>query len=1056
MDRNAMTSPFLAIPSSRWLCANEVAFAFHDTFPATPGHALVVTRRVIPTWFEATREEQIGILELVDQLKAILDGRDPRPDGYNVGFNAGESAGQTVMHLHVHVIPRYLGDMPDPRGGVRHVIPWKGNYKVAEAPRLSQGGLEDPFLEHIAPLWRRSARVSVLAAFVRQSGLAVIRPLLEEACLAGDFRFRIVTGDYLGITQPEALEQLRAWEALFGDCVEVRMIETLTLPGAARSFHPKSWLFESSSGDVAFVGSSNVSRSALGQGIEWNLPLERRLDPAGWHRLTEGFQTWWQRGRPLTPEWLADYRTRAAQTPERFPELLADPAERLPEPHRLQAEALDALVECRQAGHGRALVVMATGLGKTLMAALDAVALARTLARQPRILVLAHREELLEQASLTFQRAFREAGFAPRLSWFAGSRGDLEGDLVFAMVQKLGRRENFIHLDPKYFDYVFVDEAHHSEAATYRRILDRVDPLFLLGVTATPERADGADLTGLFDDHVPYQASLGLGIQEGLLAPFAYVGLKDEIDYANIPWRNHRFDPEHLARAAATQQRMEKLWQGWQAHPGSQTLVFCCSIDHADFAHQWLTGKGVRSAAIHSGPTSAPRERALQDLRSGQLEAICAVDLFNEGIDVPGVDRVVMLRPTESPVIFLQQLGRGLRRHAGKTQLKVLDFVGNHRSFLDRIRVLLGSVDGEFKSVRRWLAGQALDLPPGCEVEVEWEAKELLQAFLPGGRDGAGAVGADLLEQIFDEYLAAHGERPTAGELFRMGYGIWSLKEKKSSWFTFLAAKGGLDATEQAVALRAKAWFKELETTALAKSYKMVTLEVLLEADALAQGMDIQLLAERALRYLLRSPDLLKDLKGVKEFPDPARIQPSQWLAYWLKNPIHHWTNKGASSWFRVEGGIFAPNLPVAIGHEEVLAAMTRELVDYRLARYRARIREPLEAELEFDAKVTWNQSYPILKIPAADTRPQGLIQVRLPAGEPWEFKLMAQFCNVAHPMGEGGNRLPELLQGWFGPDAGKPGTQFSVHFARGRDGWTLVPLGRPKAAPQAAEESTA
>ena len=341
-------------------------------------------------------------------------------------------------------------------------------------------------------------------------------------------------------------------------------------------------------------------------------------------------------------------------------------------------------------------------------------------------------------------------------------------------------------------------------------------------------------------------------------------------------------------------------------------------------------------------------------------------------------------------------------------------------------------------------------------MEVEWEAKELLQAFLPGGRDGAGAVGADLLEQIFDEYLAAHGERPTAGELFRMGYGIWSLKEKKSSWFTFLAAKGGLDATEQAVALRAKAWFKELETTALAKSYKMVTLEVLLEADALAQGMDIQLLAERALRYLLRSPDLLKDLKGVKEFPDPARIQPSQWLAYWLKNPIHHWTNKGASSWFRVEGGIFAPNLPVAIGHEEVLAAMTRELVDYRLARYRARIREPLEAELEFDAKVTWNQSYPILKIPAADTRPQGLIQVRLPAGEPWEFKLMAQFCNVAHPMGEGGNRLPELLQGWFGPDAGKPGTQFSVHFARGRDGWTLVPLGRPKAAPQAAEESTA
>ena len=1051
-----MTSPFLAIPSSRWLCANKVAFAFHDNYPASPGHALVVTRRIVPTWFEATREEQIGILDLIDQLKAILDGLDPRPDGYNVGFNAGESAGQTVMHLHVHVIPRYLGDMPDPRGGVRHVIPWKGNYKIAQVPQLSQGGIEDPFLEHIAPIWRRSSRVSVLSAFVRQSGLAVIRPLLEEACLAADFRFRIVTGDYLGITQPEALEQLRAWEALFGDCVEVRMIETLALPGAARSFHPKSWIFESPTGDVAFVGSSNVSRSALGQGIEWNLPLERRLDPGGWHRLAEGFQTWWRRGCALTPEWLADYRNRAAQAPERIPELIADPAESLPEPHRLQVEALASLVESRQAGHGRALVVMATGLGKTLMAALDAVALARSLGRMPRILVLAHREELLEQASLTFQRAFREAGFAPRLSWFAGSRGDLDGDLVFAMVQKLGRRDQVVRLDPSHFDYVFVDEAHHSEAGTYRRILDRVDPKFLLGVTATPERADGADLTGLFDDHVPYQASLGQGIEAKLLAPFAYVGLKDEIDYENIPWRNRRFDPEQLARAAATQRRMEKLWQGWQAHPGNQTLVFCCSIEHADFAHQWLAGKGVRSAAIHSGPRSAPRENALEDLRSGRLEAICAVDLFNEGIDVPGVDRVVMLRPTESPVVFLQQLGRGLRRHAGKTRLKVLDFVGNHRSFLDRIRVLLASVDGEFKSVGRWLAGQALELPEGCEVDVEWEAKELLQAFLPGGRNAAGAVGADLLEQIFDEYLAAHGERPSAGELFRMGYRISSLHQKPTTWFTFVAAKGGLNASEQAIALQARGWFKELETTAMSKSYKMVTLEVLLESEALSMGMDLQLLASKALRYLRRSPELLGDLKGVKEIPEPERVQPAQWLAYWLKNPILHWTNKGEASWFRVEEGRLVPNLPDVAGREEVLAAMTRELVDYRLAQYRARLRQPLDAALAFDATVTWNQRHPILKIPGADTRPHGRIQVRLPDGETWEFSLMAQFCNVAHPLGEVRNQLPDLLRKWFGPDAGKPGTQARVHFALETAGWTLSPLGNPGALPAISAEVTA
>ena len=280
-----MTSPFLSIPSERWLCANGVAFAFPDSYPVSPGHSLIVTRRVVPTWFDATREEQLGILDLIDQVKALLDGLEPRPDGYNVGFNAGAEAGQTVMHLHVHVIPRYQGDMPDPRGGVRHVIPWKGNYKVLDSPRLVTGGLEDPFLETIAPLWQRSTRVSIISAFVRQSGLGLLRPFLEGSTKAGGARFRILTGDYLGITQPEALEQLRGWEALFEGRVEVRVIETVNLPGASRSFHPKSWIFESPEGDVAFVGSSNVSRSALESGIEWNLRLDRRLDPAGWDRV---------------------------------------------------------------------------------------------------------------------------------------------------------------------------------------------------------------------------------------------------------------------------------------------------------------------------------------------------------------------------------------------------------------------------------------------------------------------------------------------------------------------------------------------------------------------------------------------------------------------------------------------------------------------------------------------------------------------------------------------------------------------------------------------------
>lgn len=1037
-----MESPFLSIPPDRWLCANEVGFAFEDNYPVSPGHTLVVTRRVVPTWFEATCAEQAGILDLIGQVKAILEARPKKPDGFNVGFNVGEAAGQTVMHLHVHIIPRYIGDMPDPRGGVRHAIPWKGNYKIASLPHLSTGGLEDPFLEHIAPLWHRASRVSILSAFVRQTGLTVIRPLLEEACRAKDFRLRIVAGDYLGITQPEALEQLRGWEALFGGKVEVRVVETANLPAASQSFHPKSWIFESDAGDVAFVGSSNVSRSALASGIEWNLRLERRSNPSVWEQVIDGFEDWWRRSLKLTPEWLASYRERAAKANIAAPEILSDPGECLPEPHRLQADALRALAESRRAGHGRALVVMATGLGKTLLAALDAVALARELGRMPRILLVAHREELLDQASLTFQRAFWEGGFHPRLSWFAGPQGDLEGDFVFAMVQKLGRREHLARLQPLAFDYVFVDEAHHSEADSYRRILDRVEPLFLLGVTATPERADGADLTGLFDDHIPYHADLGLGIEEGLLAPFYYVGLKDEIDYKNIPWRNQRFDPEELARAAATHRRMETLWEGWLAHPGVRTLVFCCSVSHAEFAKDWLSDKGVRVATVHSGPSSGNRTNALRDLRSGELDAICAVDLFNEGVDIPSVDRVVMLRPTESPVVFLQQLGRGLRRHAGKRQLKVLDFVGNHRVFLDRLRVLLAATDRTFKSVGCWLAGQGTQLPEGCEVEVAWEAKALLQALLPGSRTAMGKVGAELVEQVFDEQVASRGERPAAGELFRMGYDIEALRRQGRDWFAFLSAKGWLSAAEQETGRLAQAWFAELQTTSMVKSYKMVTLEVLLEAEALTMGIGLAELAERSRHYLRRSPELLKDLHGVKAIPDLATVAPEKWKAYWLQNPIQHWTNKGDLSWFQLDGERLIPRVLLALGRAEALASMTRELVDYRIAKYRARSREPLDGGLEFMAKVTWNRRDPILNLPSADTRPRDAVQVRLPNDEIWVFRLAAQFCNVAHPVGETRNQLPALMREWFGPDAGKPGTQFRVHFHRERDGWRVRPLG--------------
>ena len=295
---------FLGIAPSLYVAHNALCFAIRDRFPVSLGHTLVITRRRVATWFDATADEQRALFALVDEVKAALDV-EHHPDGYNVGFNAGAAAGQTVMHLHVHVIPRYRGDMPDPRGGVRHVIPEKGNYlKSKEAPPppppppdndarpLSTGG-DDPFLHHLHPLWRCAEQVAIVAAFVRDSGLQVLRRELLPALERGA-RVQLLTGDYLNITQAQALAQLLAWQrgrddqddddeyaALHdkGGALEVRVVDTLAdaqrRRGATRSFHPKSWRFEGPGLATAFVGSSNISKEALTRGVEWNLRVDR-------------------------------------------------------------------------------------------------------------------------------------------------------------------------------------------------------------------------------------------------------------------------------------------------------------------------------------------------------------------------------------------------------------------------------------------------------------------------------------------------------------------------------------------------------------------------------------------------------------------------------------------------------------------------------------------------------------------------------------------------------------------------------------------------------------
>jgi superfamily II DNA or RNA helicase/diadenosine tetraphosphate (Ap4A) HIT family hydrolase/SOS-response transcriptional repressor LexA len=1048
-------SPFVEIPHTDWLCANTLAFAIYDRFPVSPGHVLVITRRVVPTFFECTADEQAALMELVGEVKRLLDQRDPKPNGYNVGFNSGAAAGQTVPHVHVHVIPRYAGDMADPRGGVRHVIPEKGNYLTRAATISLTTGPDRPLWPRLADRLPGASEIDLLASFVQTSGLDLVGKSLFRAIAAGA-KVRVLVGDYLGITSPDALRLLLGWMEMAGAGLETRLAELENLRGSPDSFHPKAWRIADASGGIVVVGSSNLSRAALETGVEWNLVGETSGSGTLDRELVAAFDDLWQQATPLSAEVVERYASKVGQASAcRFwdPPPQDDRLKPVLLPRPWQAEALASLAAIRGQGYQKALVAVATGLGKTWLAAFDVIAVGRELGRPPRVLVIAHRAEILAQAEATLRQAIAPAS----VSYVAGASCDLSGQLVIASIQKLSRPEALAALAAAApFDYCIVDEVHHAEAPSYRRVLARLSelsratPSFTLGLTATPERTDGVDVATLFDDILAAQATIGDGIAEGSLVPFRYRGLKDDVDFEQIPWRNGRFDPAVLEAALENAPRMERLWAEWQAAPASRTLVFCCSRRHAVFARDWLRKRGVAAAAVFSdaagpgGPVSDPRMASLAAFHAGTLLALCVVDLFNEGVDIPLVDRVVMLRPTESKIVFLQQLGRGLRAAEGKLRLEVIDFVGNHRVFASRLVHLLSLVPAataadatRFALLKRYLDGREPTLPDGCVLDVELEAKELLARFLP--------VSGTRVVQAYRDLRADLGRRPTITEVLHRGYNPRVLPSEFPTWFDFIAAEGDATAAEAECLANFYDWFVMLATTAMTKSFKMVLLRVLLDDNAFWSGMPIADSAVKAWTFLAGHP-ALRGERGDHDDHPSAAAPPRGWTSNWRKFPISIWMKeKNGKRWFTDEGGRFGAGFTCPDSLRDAFEVLTGELVDFRLAAHA----RPRTAANGFEAKVIQSRGKPFLKIPTAEDepgRPIGPVPVALPDGRTWEFRFARIACNVAGPPEEKAgdtlpNHLPELLRQWFGADAGLPGTSFKVSFCRDGHQWSVEPL---------------
>ena len=565
-------------------------------------------------------------------------------------------------------------------------------------------------------------RIDLVVAFIRYSGIRPMLDALRRHTEAGR-PLRVLTTVYTGSTEPRALEAL----AELGAQIRVSYDTTTT------RLHAKAWIFHRHSGaSTAFIGSSNLTHSAQVEGLEWNVRLSGRRNPDALASTTAVFDGYWESGdfvaydpAAFTRAVTGEVRTTGSSGPTDLPpfELTA---------HPFQSRLLERIEVSRHQGHHRNLLVAATGTGKTVMAALDYARLRQRLPRA-RLLFVAHRKELLQQSLATFRHALREPSFGEL--WVDGLR-PAEFGHVFASIQSLNAA-NVENIHPRHFDVVIVDEFHHAAAESYRRLLERVEPVELLGLTATPERADGLPILHWFDDRIAAELRLWDAIDQHRLVPFHYYGIHDGTDLSAVTWHRGRgYDDAELTNlytADAYARRVIHQLAGYVGDPQAmRALGFCVSQAHAHFMAAHFNAAGIAAAAVTSDTPRDERAAALDRLRSGELRIIFSVDLFNEGVDVPAVDTVLMLRPTESGTVFLQQLGRGLRKSpdTGKALCTVLDFVGHHRTefrFDRRYAALLG---GTRKAVEKTIEADFPYLPSGCHMELDRVSREVVLASI--------------------------------------------------------------------------------------------------------------------------------------------------------------------------------------------------------------------------------------------------------------------------------------------------------------------------------------
>ncbi|MFO0867984.1 MAG: DUF3427 domain-containing protein [Pirellulales bacterium] len=624
-------------------------------------------------------------------------------------------------------------------------------------------------------------RVDILCSFIRWSGLRVLLDDLRQLTdREGDDgpRLRVITTSYMGATDPKAIEVLSELPR-----TEIRV----SYDTKRTRLHAKAYLFHRETGfGSAYVGSANLSNAALSEGLEWTTKISHYELPYLWSKIAGTFETYWQDEEFQSYEKDAPDRLRMAIRRERA--TAAEPESAITfdlRPYPFQEEILDVLAAEREIQQKyRHLVVAATGTGKTMIAAFDYARFCRELGRKPSLLFVAHREEILRQALGAFRGVLRDQNFGDLL---VGGRDPEQETHLFCSIQSYNSR-SLVRRPADTFEYIIVDEFHHAAAPSYGELLCHVQPTILLGLTATPERSDQLNVLQWFDGRTSAEIRLPDAINRRLLCPFQYFGVSDSVDLNGLTWQRGGYRVEDLdsvytgndVRALLVLDKVHEILLNPSRARG---LGFCVSKAHAEFMAQFFSERGVPCSALTADSPDDLRRSVQERLRNREINFIFVVDLYNEGVDIPEVDTVLFLRPTESLTVYLQQLGRGLRQHEEKECLTVVDFIGAQRRefrFASRFRALSTKPEGRLD---REIEHGFPHLPNGCVIRLERVAQ---QRVLDNVRESVRLLRPRMIGGLRElgRYL---GKKPTIDEA--LDYFDTSLDEllKRGLWSRLLA-----------------------------------------------------------------------------------------------------------------------------------------------------------------------------------------------------------------------------------------------------------------------------